>query len=410
MKIKEKISLLLIASTVAGMMSLGIANAASGVKFTDVSSTDPYYKAINWLTLNGVVQGYGDGTFRPNNPVNRAEMLKMIFLADGNEKNADTAMGTAAMFPDTPKTEWYAKYVALARQRGTVQGYPDGYFRPGNNINKAEAYKIVMKEFYNDTTMQYAVTHGNLPNSGSIASDVKSTDWFAVYVNFAALKNFYDAGSYTHATSGNPFYPAQNLTRGQLAQLIYRAKAVSDNFPNDIQEQSSIFGDTIIPFNVSLYNYTFAESSGTPNFTITDDAHPNALIGYATKYPQSLLISSGDVQDMLKFFAGSNHDMLDISIEVKPNPDKLSIQDFYSQPLEKVNYYNTSTSHDDLLVNSDPAVWFHKVNTGVATPDEVVVIQFANAIAEITDHQSRHESDGVFNYMVRNFFFKNFAV
>lgn len=404
---KKPVSLAVVAGILVSALNFGVAQAAT--TFTDVPNSNPYFGAIEWLTQNGVIQGYGDGTFRPNNPVNRAEMLKMIFLADGNEKNADAAMATAQLFPDTSSSAWYARYVALARQRGTVQGYPDGTFRPANNINKAEAYKIVLKEFYNETTMQYALTHASLPNTGAVAPDVKKTDWFVMFINFAAIKNFYDAGSWTYTTNGNHFYPGQNLTRGQLAQLIYRAKAVSDNFPNNIEDTSSLYGSSIIPFNTSLYSYTFGESSGTPNFAVNDAAHPNTVINYATKYPQSLLVSNGDTANTLKFFAGANHNILDISVEVKENANGLSIQKFFEQNAA-TNLYTLSKSHEDLLINALPAVWFHKVNWTTTNIDEVVVIQFANAIAIITDHGSKHQADGVFNYMVRNFWFKNLSV
>ncbi len=411
---KGKISFLLIGSMAAAMLNLGIANAAapSSNPFTDVKSSDSDYQAILWLSQNGVIKGYSDGTYRPNSPVNRAEMLKMIFVADGNEKNATAALTTGQMFPDTPKTEWYAEYVALARTRGTVQGYPDGYFRPSNNINKAEAYKVVLKEFYNETTMSYAATHGSYPLTGSAAKDVKSTDWFAEYINFAALKNLYDA-QITNGGKGVYFYPGQDLTRGELALLIYRAKAVSDNFPNNIQDDSSIYSSTTIPFTTNLYSYNFADSSGKPTgFTITDANHTNDLIGYATKYPQSLLISNGDTPNTLNFYEGSKPSALDITIEVKENPKLLSIKDFFAQN-PSTDLYAHSQTNEALLVNSNNAVWFHKVQLNpqsALTGDEVVVVSLDNAIAIITDHGSLHEADGVFNYMVRNFWFKNFAV
>jgi len=406
---KGPISYAVVTSMLVSMMSIGIAHAQT--RFTDVPSSHPYYDAILWLTDNGVIQGYGDGTYRPESPVNRAEMLKMIFIADGNEDNADAALATATMFPDTPKSQWYAKYVALARTRGTVQGYPDGYFRPERNINKAEAYKIVLKEFYNETTMGFAVSRGDLPTNMVIPSDITKNDWFALYVNFAALKNFYDAGQYGGNTNGKPFYPAQNLTRGQLAELIYRAKAVSDNFPASIEDPISVYSNTIIPFTVNLYVYTYVESSGTPtNWTIDEEGQTNTSYGYATKYPESLLTSNGDTPNTLKFFGGTNKDVLDISIVIKENPNKLSIVDFYKLPGTTVNYYTESESHEDQLVNALPAVWFHKVGDQTAGTDEVVVVQFRNAIAEITDHDSRHQQDGIFNYLVRNFWFKNFGV
>jgi len=399
-------------SILLSMMSVGMAHAATTTTFSDVSSSHPYYDSILWLANNGVIQGYADGTFKPENPVNRAEMLKMIFIADGNEDDAEAALADGQMFPDTPKSSWYAKYVALARKRGTVQGYPDGYFRPERNINKAEAYKIVLKEFYNETTMSFAVSRAALPTNMVVPSDMNKNDWFAVYVNFAAIKNFYNAGEYGGSQNGNPFYAGQNLTRGQLAELIVRAKAVADNFPNNIEDVNSIFNqNTTIPFSVNLYAYTALESSGQPtNWTIQNEGEVNTTFSYATKYPSELLNSNGDTPNTLKFMGGTNKDMLDITIVTKKNADKLSLVNFYKLPGTQMNYYDHSESHEDIMVNALPAVWFHKVGDQTAGTDEVVVVQFGNAIAEITDHGSRHQADGVFNYLVRNFWFKNFAV
>lgn len=399
---KRPVSLAVVTSILVSMASFGVAHAQT--RFNDVPSSSPYYNAVQWLTDNGVIQGYGDGTFRPNNPVNRAEMLKMIFIADGNEDDADAALASAKLFPDTPKSQWYAKYVALARNRGTVQGYPDGYFRPERSINKAEAYKVVLKEFFNETTMSFTLSHGNLPTSGTMASDVKKTDWFISYVNFAGLKNIFEADR----SGSTRFYPGHELTRGELADLIYRSKAVADYFPNNIEADSSKYNSKTIPFTVNLYNYNFLESSGKPNFTIADDTHPGALIGYATKYPQSLLTSNGDTTNTLKFLSGTNHDVLDITMVIKQNANKLSFQEFYKN--EKLNYFNEAMTHEDIMVNGLPAIWFHKVGDAVDGTDEVVVVQFNNAIAEITDLKSRHQLDGVFNYMVYNFWFKNFSV
>ena len=53
---------------------------ASYAVFSDVSSDSQYYEAIEYLQENGIVEGYADGSFRPNQEVNRAEALKIILL------------------------------------------------------------------------------------------------------------------------------------------------------------------------------------------------------------------------------------------------------------------------------------------------------------------------------------------
>ncbi len=89
--------------------------------FSDISG-NPYAENITNLAKIGVINGYDDGTFKPANPVNRAEMLKIIFAA--REEDAGTYPGNC--FTDV-KDELFAPYVCRAKDLGIVQGYPDGF-------------------------------------------------------------------------------------------------------------------------------------------------------------------------------------------------------------------------------------------------------------------------------------------
>jgi len=94
------------------------------------------YSAVHY----GFVDGYEDGSFRPDAPVNRAEALKILNLAAGlQELEGSTVVSFSDVFPE----DWFTPYVKAAASREIVQGYSDGTFRPSNPITRAEAAKIV---------------------------------------------------------------------------------------------------------------------------------------------------------------------------------------------------------------------------------------------------------------------------
>ncbi len=130
---------------IVGAILILLPVAARSAPFTDLSAS-PYRDAIIELTDHGVVQGYEDGTFRPDAPVNRAEFLKI--LLDTRFPKA-LPPGDLRCFLDlevqTP--QWYAQPVCLARALGIVSGYPDGLFRPGKPVSLAEALKMAFRTF-----------------------------------------------------------------------------------------------------------------------------------------------------------------------------------------------------------------------------------------------------------------------
>lgn len=104
--------------------------------YSDVAD-DWYTNYVNFLSTRGVITGYEDGTFRPDNNITRREFTAMITrLGEVLEAN-----GTG--FPDVADTDWAADNIYTAATKGLVNGYEDGTFRPDNNITRAEAVKIV---------------------------------------------------------------------------------------------------------------------------------------------------------------------------------------------------------------------------------------------------------------------------
>jgi len=173
--------------------------------------------AINYLLDNDIVDGYDDNTYRPDVTINRAEFTKIIIEATYDSATIESCLPeqmqptwTYTFFPDVDRYEWYAKYVCVAKVKDVISGYPDGLFRPDNKINKAEAIKIIA------TSQGYSV-----PDSvaGNLYSDVAADDWFAPHVRVAFDNNLLED------TGSAALSPDQEVTRGGMSEMIYRALA-----------------------------------------------------------------------------------------------------------------------------------------------------------------------------------------
>jgi hypothetical protein len=110
----------------------------TAVNFSDVHVSDWFYPYVMTAYVNGIVGGYGDGTFKPNQPVTRAEISAMVAEAANLTYN-----GSGTNFSDVPGTFWGYPYIMAVKQYGIVSGYPDGTFQPNNQATRAEASAMV---------------------------------------------------------------------------------------------------------------------------------------------------------------------------------------------------------------------------------------------------------------------------
>jgi len=187
----------------------GFSTVMSGVLFDDVDDSYVYYKAIKYLREEEVVGGYDDGTFKPEQTVSRVEALKMIFEA----LELELSDGSNLTFDDVDTSQWYIDYVATAKTLGIVDGYPDGTFRPADPVNKVELIKMLLNSA--DVSVDPVVI-------GDPYDDVDNLDWFAHYANYAKESNL-------TPVDGDEFEPDHDMTRGEVAETIYRLLAISHN-------------------------------------------------------------------------------------------------------------------------------------------------------------------------------------
>lgn len=120
------------------------AQASSAAGFPDVADRDTAV-AVEVLRLMGVVDGYGNGTFRPNNQLNRAQFCKMVTYVM-NEGDALGLYRTVTVFPDVKPSHWAAPYINLAAKgKGIISGFGDGMFHPERPVTAAQASTILLR-------------------------------------------------------------------------------------------------------------------------------------------------------------------------------------------------------------------------------------------------------------------------
>lgn len=115
--------------------------AVSGVYYDDVSSHDWYYEYVTYATAQGFVDGYDDGSFKPNQSISRAEAIALVLRAADQEDY--TYHSSDIDYWDVDTSDWFAWAVVVADQADIVNGYSNNSFKPEEAITRAEASKIV---------------------------------------------------------------------------------------------------------------------------------------------------------------------------------------------------------------------------------------------------------------------------
>jgi len=123
---------------------------AGSIQFKDVKDSEIYKDGIEYLANQGLINGHPDGTYKPHDTINRAEIVKILIetkaiYSDGGRVASE--FYTPGCFPDVQAGAWYEGYVCLASDLGWVQGYQDGTFKPEQAVSFVEALKIVYKSY-----------------------------------------------------------------------------------------------------------------------------------------------------------------------------------------------------------------------------------------------------------------------
>lgn len=233
---KQKLSTAIAALVVVvGVAISAPAHVVHAQTFSDVPSTNPYYSSIEALVASEVLEGYPDGTFKPNQVVNRAEAIKMVLTGIG-VKPSNGLYNTG--FTDVPLDVWYAGYVFEGSLKGIIHGNPDGTFAGARTVNKAEFLKMTEQAFKIDLS-----GYQNL--SQNIAVDVPGNTWFTPYLAYAK------ATGLVYATIEDKLSPEKLLTRGECAQILHKMMYIKQG--GYVQERLSMAEASIVDALMRVY-------------------------------------------------------------------------------------------------------------------------------------------------------------
>jgi Tol biopolymer transport system component len=199
--------------------------AACTLQFSDVPPGSTFHPYVMCLACSGIIAGYSDGTFQPNNQVTRGQLAKIVSNAAGYVENH-----TEQSFQDVPVGSTFYQFVQRLASRNIIGGYACGapgeecvppgnlpYFRPGNNVTRGQTSKI-------------AAIAANLPAPPAgqqTFQDVAPGSTFWAWVE--ALASTGAIGGYACGAPGEEcvpptnrpyFRPGNNVTRGQSAKII----------------------------------------------------------------------------------------------------------------------------------------------------------------------------------------------
>jgi hypothetical protein len=258
----------LAASTIAPMVMVAPALAQS--TFSDVQGSFAE-RCIQNLAQRNIISGYPDGTFRPNAPVTRAEFAAIVNKAF---PNAETRQSARA-FVDVPSNYWASAAIRQASQTSFLSGYPDGTFRPNQNIPRAQVLVSL------NNGLGYSAT-------GSVDSTLSAS------FNDAGAIPDYARGPIASATQRqlvvsfpNPRFlnPNQSATRADVAAFVCQsltgssqASLISSQYiaGAGVSESASLSAGTTIPVAFASERVVVAAQETAPlSLTVAADVTNN---------------------------------------------------------------------------------------------------------------------------------------
>lgn len=183
-----------------------LANAATGTsttKNTDAATKTPTKSTTN-VKASSYIQGYPDGTFRPDQKVTRAELSVMLerALAIQNATTPTTTSNTD--FKDVPASYWAASSIQSIEGSGWLQGYPGGNFKPAQPMTRAELATLIARWQGLNTT-----------STASLPADVQG-HWAANTISEVIQSGW------MKGYSDGQFYPNQAVSRAEIVTVLNR--------------------------------------------------------------------------------------------------------------------------------------------------------------------------------------------
>lgn len=193
-------SVLLLAVPVSADEEKAAINGEAAV-FIDLNNDNPNFPYIKYLNQRGVIAGYPDGNFRPEENLSRAQAAVMLVKAAG----LATAPVNEKVFQDVDTKHWAAPYIAACVKAGFIRGYPDGTYKPEENLSRAQGISLVLRLSKQD------MNRASLPPM----EDVDQGHWAAPYIATGLAAEMVGLDS-----DGVRFLPDISFTRQEMSRAL----------------------------------------------------------------------------------------------------------------------------------------------------------------------------------------------
>ncbi|MBE6956982.1 MAG: hypothetical protein E7450_05980 [Ruminococcaceae bacterium] len=170
--------------------------ATDNIAFDDVKQGDWYYDAVSFAVENGIMSGYNATTFGPNDTLNRAMVVQVLY----NKEGQPDLNGAKHSFSDVPASQWFNNAVTWGSNRGVVSGFGGGVFKPEDAVT-IEQVAVILRNY-----------SGTPNGSGDLSKVGNYSDWAADALKWAVEKGLLDNVPFTNAT--------EKATRAQTAQIL----------------------------------------------------------------------------------------------------------------------------------------------------------------------------------------------
>ena len=139
------------------VMTMSLVTVSAGAKdFTDSGelSGEQYAEAVNVMSEMGIIDGYAGGDFRPQGTLTRQAAAKIIACMILGKTTAESLGTSAAPFKDVPAGSSFAGYIAFCVERGLIDGYADGTFRPTGTLTGFAFLKMLLGALGYDSSIE----------------------------------------------------------------------------------------------------------------------------------------------------------------------------------------------------------------------------------------------------------------
>lgn len=167
--------------------------------FTDIPPDHQYFTATKNLRSQGILKGFADGTYHPDQAVTRAEFTALIIKAIFPKIEIDRCTPNRS-FHDAISSDWFYPYLCMGITKNIIQGFADGTFKPHQKISYAESLKIALEA----VKAPLGVSPPRI--------------WYQKYTDFAKSKNL---------SLADWAWPDHFINRGEMAAIVYWLQQIS---------------------------------------------------------------------------------------------------------------------------------------------------------------------------------------